>query len=466
MNTGAYFQVYVFVTLVFSGLAQYFTDVGAFLWLPFLMTIGMVALLPLQTRYNFKQLDRLEIMLIVLFVGLFVLALASSLLQEGIKPTIAGIKNSLGVPLLLLCLLLGFCRESQIYRITEKLYWVFYAQIPVIAYQMLIVVPARVAAQGKMDSWDSVVGTFGGSMHSGGNGASMGLFAMLIMLMKLSEYKHGVATLKSLLFHLLVGFAIAIIAQVQFVVLFSPIFMMYVFILPSYVKEVKPVNIKTILIGITIIIVLVGIFITILAVTYSNQYSAKLGIWDMFMDNIGYIFNTHAIVAGLNGRVDELGRLTSIVFWGQQSTLHGVVDQLFGYGLNSSNPGGDTPGYVSTLFNLNVGSTALAIYLWELGFVGTSFLVLISLLIIWNSKPKPMFSRNNLSIEDVKLLSRQPAFIGFTVAGLVTLPYAPLLALIPVYQFQFYLCLGAMLIIRKATINKTNDTICINSLSN
>ncbi|OBU17232.1 capsular biosynthesis protein [Photobacterium aquimaris] len=461
MNTGAYFQVYVFVTLVFSGLAQYFTGVNAFLWLPFVMTIGMVALLPLQTRYNFRQLDRLEIMIIVLFVGLFVLALTSSLLQEGIKPTIAGIKNSLGIPLLLLCLILGFCRESQIYRITEKLYWVFYAQIPVIVYQILIVVPARVAAQGKMDSWDSVVGTFGGSMNSGGNGASMGLFAMLIMLMKLSEYKHGVATLKSLLFHLTIGFAIAIIAQVQFVVLFAPIFMMYVFILPSYVKEVKPVNMKTIILGIVIISLLVGAFITILAVTYANQYSAKLGIWDMFMDNVGYIFDTHAIIPGLNGRVDELGRLTSLFFWAKNSTLHGVVDQLFGYGLNSSNPGGNTPGYISMLFNLNVGSTALAIYLWEVGFVGTSFLVLICLLIIWNSKPKPMFSKDDLSIADIKLLSRQPAFIGFTVAGLVTLPYAPLLALIPVYQFQFYLCLGAMLIIRKVTINRTSKMNCI-----
>ena len=454
MNTGVYFQAYVFITLVFSGFAQYFTGVDAFLWLPFLMTMGMIALLPLQTRYNFKELDRLETILIVLFVGLLVLAVISSVLQEGLKPTIAGIKNSLGIPLLVPCLFLGFCRESQIYKITQKLYWVFYAQIPIILYQLLVIVPARAAAQGKMDSWDSVVGTFGGSMNSGGNGASMGLFAMLIMLMKLSEYKHGLATLKSLLFHLTIGFVIAIVAQVQFVVLLAPLFMMYIYILPSYVKEIKPVNMKTILLGIVGICVLVGIFIAILAITYSNQYSAKLGIWDMFMDNVGYIFNAHTIVDGLHGRVDELGRLTSIVFWGENSSLHGVVNQLFGYGLNSSNPGGDTPGYVSTLFNLNVGSTAIAIYLWEIGLVGTVFLMSIILLIIMNSKPKPMFSIKDLSKDDVTLLSYQPAFIGFAFAGLITLPYAPMLALIPVYQFQFYFCLGAMLVIRKATLNK------------
>ncbi len=194
MNTGLFFQVYVFITLIFSGTAQYFTGVSAFLWLPFIMTILMLCLLPLQTRYNFEPLDQIEITVLILFFGLFVLALTSSLLQEGVKPTIAGVKNSLGMALLLPCLLLGFCRESQIYKVCQKLYWVFYAQIPFVIYQVLVIVPARVAAQGEMDSWDSVVGTFGGSMVAGGNGASMGLFTLLIMMMKLSEYKHGVAS--------------------------------------------------------------------------------------------------------------------------------------------------------------------------------------------------------------------------------------------------------------------------------
>lgn len=62
----------------------------------------------------------------------------------------------------MICLLLGFCRESQIYRVTRYLYWVFYAQIPVMIYQVLLVVPQRVAVRGEDEKWDSVVGTFGG----------------------------------------------------------------------------------------------------------------------------------------------------------------------------------------------------------------------------------------------------------------------------------------------------------------
>ncbi|MGC6547584.1 capsular biosynthesis protein, partial [Escherichia coli] len=84
------------------------------------------------------------------------------------------------------CLLLGFCRESQIYRVTRFLYWVFYAQIPVMIYQVLLVVPQRVAVRGEDEKWDSVVGTFGGDPMGGGNTAAMGLFCLLIMLLKVS----------------------------------------------------------------------------------------------------------------------------------------------------------------------------------------------------------------------------------------------------------------------------------------
>ena len=125
MNTGTFFQIYVFITLIFSGTAQYFSDIDAFLWLPFIMTMVMVILVPLQTRYNYEQIDQFETTILVLFTGFFVLAVTSALMQEGVKTTIAGIKNGLGISLLLPCLILGFCRESQLYRITQKLYWVF-----------------------------------------------------------------------------------------------------------------------------------------------------------------------------------------------------------------------------------------------------------------------------------------------------------------------------------------------------
>jgi hypothetical protein len=463
MNTGTFFQIYVFITLIFSGTAQYFSDIDAFLWLPFIMTMVMVILVPLQTRYNYEQIDQFETTILVLFTGFFVLAVTSALMQEGVKTTIAGIKNGLGISLLLPCLILGFCRESQLYRITQKLYWVFYAQIPFVVYQVLIVVPARVAAQGKMDSWDSVVGTFGGSMVAGGNGASMGLFTLLIMMMKLSEYKHGVTKIGSLILHLAIGFMICVVAEVKFVTLLAPFFLLYVYIKSSYIKEIKVIDFKTIFLSIVGIFILLSLIITILSLGFSSEYqSHSMSIFDIFIENIGYIFDPTIIVDGLDGNLDELGRVTALAFWSYHSDIHGIVNQLFGYGLNSSNAGGAEPGYIAVLFELNLGSTALAIFLWEIGLVGTGLLLAIVFIIVHGSKPQPLFSMKDLSTSDIKLLSYQPAFIGFIIAGLITLPYSPLLALIPVFQFQFYFSLGAIMIIRKATLTKTKGIACLN----
>ncbi|MRB43541.1 capsular biosynthesis protein, partial [Bacillus thuringiensis] len=77
------------------------------------------------------------------------------------------------------------------------LYWIFYAQFPLVIYQVLIVLPQRVAMRGEDEKCDSVVGTCGGDPMGGGNTAVMGMFCLLIMLMKLSELKHGVTTWRS-----------------------------------------------------------------------------------------------------------------------------------------------------------------------------------------------------------------------------------------------------------------------------
>ncbi|HIF9062941.1 TPA: capsular biosynthesis protein [Photobacterium damselae] len=456
MNTGLFFQIYVFITLVFSGTAQYFTGVDAFLWLPFLMTMLMVALVPLQTRYNFEPLDQVEVIVLVLFIGFIILAVTSSLIQEGVKTTIIGIKNGLGIFLLLPCLLLGFCRESQLHRICKMMYWIFYAQIPLVIYQVLIVVPARAASMGEMDSWDSVVGSFGGSMVGGGNGAAMGLFTLLIMMMKLSEYKHGVAKLSSLLLHFAIGFGICIVAEIKFVTLLAPFFLLYVYIKPSYIKEIKAIDFKAILLSMLGIVLLLMLVITILSLSFSGgAQSQSKGIIDIFLENIGYIFDPNIIIDGIDGSLDELGRVTALAFWFQHSDIHGFGNQLFGYGLNSSNAGGSNPGYIAMLFELSLGSTALAIFLWEIGLIGTVILLSIIILIIKKSNPIPTFSKRNLSTSDIELLSYQPAFIAFIISGLITLPYSPLLALIPVFQFQFFFVLGAMLIIRKITLIKS-----------
>ncbi len=53
--------------------------------------------------------------------------------------------------------------------------------------------------------------------------------------------------------------------------------------------------------------------------------------------------------------------------------------------------------------------------------------------------PREALKREQLSMQDIQLLSWQPAFIAFSFAGLLSLPYSQILMLVPMLQFLFYL---------------------------
>lgn len=450
LNSGFYLQVVTLTTLVFCGVVQYFTGIGAVLWLPFLLTCMMVLLLMMQTRYSDFYLDSQERILLLLFVSLLVLAAVSTVLQSGIKVTIVGMKNEMAISLIMLCLLLGFCRESQIYRITKALYWVFYIQFPVIIYQILIIVPKRVAYRGEYEKWDAVVGTFGGDPMKGGNTAAMGLFCLLIMLLKLSEYKHGLATKLNTGIHIVAAFALCILGEVKFVILLSPLLMAFVWFSPSYLAGMKRLDIKTALTIVGGLLALISVAIMLLAASYSSAFagSSDKGALEIFIDSLSYVFDPNYIM-----ETGELGRMTTLFFWGEHSDLYGLPSQLFGYGLNATNRGSTVaPGFLNIIFNALLDSTSLSMLLWEVGLVGTLLFFIVVGYALRIVMPKPLIPRDKITAEDVRLLSFQPAFIAFAIAGLLSTPYSQTLMIVPMLQFLFYFCLGAALVIRKSVL--------------
>ncbi len=449
MNTATYMQGYLFTTLVVCGLAQYFTGVSAFLWLPFLLALGMVLLLPLQTRYSPLHLDHSTTLLLALFAGFFLLALLTTLLQNGVAVTIVGMKNELALSLIFPALLLGFCRESQIYRITRCFYWVFYLQIPVVLYQILVVVPHRVAVKGEFEKWDSVVGTFGGDPLGGGNTGALGMFCLLIMLLKLSEFKYGLTSKGSLALHLLLAFGLCVLGEIKFVIFLAPLLLALVWLSPCYIRGMKSFDLKKLLLIALGLALILALAVIILAASYSSAFGAGQtnGALDLFLDSLSYIFDPHHI----NPETGELGRMTTFFFWAANADLHGFSNVLFGYGLNTTNHGSTVaPGYLNLVFNVLLDSTSLSMMLWELGLAGSVLFIALfggACVLAW---PKPLLERAAMSEADVRLVSYQPAFVAFTIACLLSLPYSQLLMLIPMLQFLFYFVLGAMLVIRNA----------------
>lgn len=450
LNTGYYLQAYTFITLILCGLVQYFTGMQSVLWIPFFLTLLMVGLMVMQTRESPLHLDAQETIILALYFSFLLLAGASTLLQGGVTVAIVAFKNEIALSLVMICLLLGFCRESQIYRATRYLYWVFYAQVPVMIYQVLLVVPQRVAQRGEEEKWDSVVGTFGGDPMGGGNTAAMGLFCLLIMLLKLSEYKHGLTTFKSMALHIILGFGLCIIGEVKFVILLSPLFLAWVWVSPSYVKDVSKINLKMLLMIVVSMLVLIGLSIVILAWYYSSAFGGDptKSAFSVFIDSLSYIFDPNYIMS-----TGELGRFTTFLFWLKNNDLWGLSGTLFGYGLNATNSGSSvSPGFLNIVYNLILDSTSLSMLLWEIGVIGTLMFIGLFIYILKVCQPKPVLALEQLDSQDLQLLSFAPAYNAFAIACLVSLPYSQILMITPMLQFLFYLSLGSSLVIRRTVL--------------
>ena len=348
----------------------------------------------------------------------------------------------------MLCLLLGFCRESQVYRVTKTLYWVFYAQFPMVLYQLLFVVPQRVATYGEEDKWDSVVGTFGGDPMGGGNTAAMGLFCLLIMLLKISEFKHGLTTFKSMALHIILGFGLCIVGEVKFVILLSPILMCWVWLMPSYVKGMSKVNLKALLLIFAGMALLIALAIIILASGYSSAFGSDPteSSLSVFLSSLDYIFDPNYILPS-----GEVGRFTTLTFWLKNNDLWGLSGTLFGYGLNATNSGSIvSQGFLNLTYNLILDSTSLSMLLWEVGAVGTLLFIGLIIYTLKIVHPKPLLDREKLDQQDLQLLSFSPAFSVFAISCLLSLPYSQILTITPMLQFIFYLSLGSSLVIRRS----------------
>jgi len=454
LNTGLYLDVVTVTTLVFCGTVQYFTGIAAVFWLPFFMVLIMTMLLVMQRRMQPLVLTGREKMVLALYLIFFITSLISTVLQSGVVTAIIGFKNELAVSLVMFCMVLGLFRESQIHRLTRLFYWLFYVQIPVVIYQVLVMVPKRVAIRGENEKWDSVVGTFGGNPMGGGNTAAMGIFCLLVMLLKVSEYKHGICSFKSMVLHIVVAFVLCVAGEIKFVILLSPFLLALLWVRPVYVRGISSVSVRSLLIIAAGMALLIFIAITALASSYSSAFGAdptKSGL-SVFIESIGYIFDANYIMPS-----GELGRFTTIFFWANHNDLFGITGTLFGYGLNATNSGSAvSPGYIGAWYHLILDSTSLSMLMWEIGVVGTSLFIGMIIFILKGTRPKPTFSREELDLKDIQLLSTAPAFHVFVIGCLLSLPYSQILMITPSLQLLMWMSLGSLIIIDR-TVRLNSD---------
>jgi hypothetical protein len=250
--------------------------------------------------------------------------------------------------------------------------------------------------------------------------------------------------------HIILGFGLCIIGEVKFVILLSPVFLAWVWISPSYVKDINRINLKTLLMIVASMLVLIGLSIMILAWYYSSAFGGDptKSAFSVFIDSLSYIFDPNYIMS-----TGELGRFTTFLFWLKNNDLWGLSGTLFGYGLNATNSGSTvSPGFLNIIYNLILDSTSLSMLLWEIGVIGTLLFIGLFIYILKVCQPKPVLALEQLDHQDLQLLSFAPAYNAFAIACLVSLPYSQILMITPMLQFLFYLSLGSSLVIRRTVL--------------
>jgi hypothetical protein len=85
-----------------------------------------------------------------------------------------------------------------------------------------------------------------------------------------SEFKHGICSLKSLVIHIALGFFLCVVGEVKFVILLSPFLLALLWILPGYVSGVSKVSLRSLMIIAAGMVLLIFIAITVLASNYQR----------------------------------------------------------------------------------------------------------------------------------------------------------------------------------------------------
>lgn len=235
-------------------------------------------------------------------------------------------------------------------------------------YQVFFVVFQCVVLFGEDEKWDLVVGIFGGDLMGGGNIVVMGLFCLLIMLLKFFEYKYGLMIIKFLVLYIIFGLGLCIIGEVKFVILFLFLFLVWVWVMFGYVKDISKVNLKVLLVIILGMVLLIILVIVIFVLFYLVVFGIDLiqSLLSVFWELLSYIFDLNYILL-----IGELGCFIIFFFWWENNDLLGIFGMLFGYGLNVINSGSFVfLGFLNFIYNLILDFIFLSMLLWEVGVIG------------------------------------------------------------------------------------------------
>lgn len=215
---------------------------------------------------------------------------------------------------------------------------------------------------------DSVVGTFGGSMESGGLTGALAAYLIMLIVMFLSFYRDGLLRGRRLvLFILLLGTPL-LFMEVKVIFLYLPITL---FILYKDTLRHRPLSFFT---GTLSIVALLALLL--LAYQTFHWSSTGRDLTSNVEQLFSYSFEEQAGDSAYEDGV--MTRREVVEFWWHKHSLNDPIPLFLGHGLGSSRTQGLTIGNIATQhFPKQIDRTGLAHFLWDVGLLGVTIFLLL-----------------------------------------------------------------------------------------
>ena len=368
MRANSVLWLLLIVTLVITGLVQYFGRINQIQWLPSLLAFGMFIRALLEgfgSRQTGAQMPKQGGMPAFMwwFIAFVFLALAANIGKfESALQFLAGIKNYLAIWGVLVLIVVAKLTPEQLERLWKGIIAIGLLQVPVIIFQHLFFASKRAAtiAGYHRAAWDSVVGTFGGDPDGGGASGALALFLVVVLTLILALWKYGLVRHRTVIAGSLAVFVAIALGEVKVVLVILPLAVVMLFRGELLRRPL------TLLGGLLLALAMVAITLAYQALYWDKSGGAKKGPMEHIERAIDWSFGVDSVdrVTG------EMGRVATLALWVRDYRAD-AGERVLGHGFGSSRLSPVGAGRIAKrYYPYLVGSTAAAGMLWDIGVLG------------------------------------------------------------------------------------------------
>jgi len=362
------FWALALLTLVISGVAEYFFRVSQAQWIPYLVAMFLYVKLLLDSALSVKGHFSGTVkprMPAFVWLGIAYLAVIGVSFAVNVPPlaqALVGAKNYVPFWSVLFALAAGALAPYAIAHVWWALVAIAVIQLPFVLYQNVVVMRGR----GDIWAYDSVVGTFGGNPMGGGSNSALALFMLAVLVFAAALWRRGALATRWLIALSAIAAAVIALGETKIVVILIPCAAVMLFW-----DRIRSSSFAAAGTALGLAVVLGGLLLLYQAAFWSWSLRTK-SVVESVEKSVGYIVDPYNI----NPTTGEVGRMASLKLWWSDSTAD-LSTRTIGYGAGASRSRSTVAiGEVAKRFiPLDIGATAAAVLLWDVGVVGFALFV-------------------------------------------------------------------------------------------